>query len=129
MIPFYVVIAACLVLGTGHVGWGIIHPFKELRDSNAGLVVRASLHACWYHITVIFYLTAAILLWHVAVAPVSIDVMYLLCVLIFLCWLCYLGALLAFPQFWRIAWFQIVLIAVLLLSFGYGIQSYASSGS
>ena len=121
MMAFYVVIAACLILGTGHIGWGIIHPFKALRESNADLVVRASLHACWYHISVIFYATAGLLLWHVAVSPISTDLMTLMWVLIFFCWLCYLGALILFPQFWRIAWFQMVLIVVLLLSLGYGI--------
>lgn len=121
VLSFYVVIAACLILGTGHVGWGIIHPFRELKDSDAGLVVRASLHACWYHITVIFYSTAGVLAWHMGIEAVSLQVMALLWILILFCWFCYLGALLAFPQFWRIAWFQMVLIVILLLCFAHGI--------
>jgi hypothetical protein len=118
---FYIVITACLILCVGHVGWGIIHPFKAAKDSNTPPVFLASLHACWYHISILFFVTAALLSWHLLVDAVSVDVMMLLWVLIFGSWLSYLATLLFFPQLWRIAWFQMVLIVVLLASLASGI--------
>ena len=41
--------------------------------------------------------------------------------LLLMVWLTYLGALVFFPRFWRIAWFQMVLIVILLGDLGYGI--------
>ena len=48
-------------------------------------------------------------------------------VLIFGCWLTYLGAPVFFPRFWRIAWFQMILIVILLGDLGYGIWTLSRS--
>ncbi len=121
MSPFIVTIATCLILGIGHVGWGNAHTVKELKASNAAPVIIASYHACWYHISIIFLTTASYLIWHIWVSPVSVEPLLLLWGLIGACYLTYWGALLAYPQLWPIAWGQMVIIPVLLISFGYGI--------
>ncbi len=121
MSPLIITIATCLILGIGHIGWGQAHTVKELKASNAAPVVTASYHACWYHISIIFLTTAGYLLWHLLVAPVPVGHLLLLWGLIFGCYLTYWGALIAYPQLWPIAWGQMVVILVLLISFGCGI--------
>ena len=123
VLPFIFVIVACLILCFGHIGWGIIHPFKAIKASDIDPVVPASLHACWYHISIIFFATAALLIWHLVVAPVSLDLLVLLGLLILGGWLTYLGTLLFYPKLWRIAWFQMALIPILLGCLAYGISS------
>ncbi len=66
--------------------------------------------------------TAGLLIWHLAIAPVSTNLMILLGALLFGCWLTYLGTLLFYPKLWRIAWFQMALIPILLGNLGYGIN-------
>ncbi len=121
MSPFIITIATCLILGVGHIGWGNVHTVKALKASNAEAVVIASYHACWYHISIIFLTTAGYLAWHLWVAPVSSAPLLLLWGLIFACYLTYWGALIAYPELWPIAWGQMVVIPILLISFGYGI--------
>ena len=121
MSPFVVTIATCLILGIGHVGWGQAHTIKALKESDAAPVIVASYHACWYHISIIFLTTAGYLTWHLGVAPVALDVLVLLWGLIGACYLTYWGALIAYPQLWPIAWGQMVVIPILLVSFGVGI--------
>lgn len=125
MIPFVFVIAASLILCFGHIGWGLVHPFKVLRGEAIDPVVRASLHSCWYHISILFFALAALSTWHIAVSPVPASLLMLLGALLFGCWLSYLITLLFFPQFWRIAWFQMALIPAMLASLAYGITSSA----
>ena len=125
MTSFLFVIVACLILCFGHIGWGLIHPFRALREQPIDPVVPASLHGCWYHISIIFFATAALSAWHLAIAPVPTNLLALLGVLLFCCWLSYLITQLFFPQFWRIAWFQMALIPAMLASLAYGIVSMA----
>jgi len=120
---YLIALTACLVLGIGHIGWGIAHPFKALAESNAPSIVAASLHACWYHISIIFIMTAGFQIWHLAVTPVSLGILSVMWALIFLCYLTYWGALLYFPENWPAAWGQMVIIPILLGSFAYGIWS------
>jgi hypothetical protein len=122
MIPFIVVIVSCLVLGIGHIGWAFVYPLKALKAANVDPVITASLHACWYHISLIFFATAGLLVWHLTVQVISSGVLVLLGALIFSCWLTYLGTLLFHPKLWRIAWFQMILIPVLLGNLAYGID-------
>mgnify|MGYP003320802878 FL=1 len=121
MTPLIVVTVSCLILGFGHIGWGIIHPVKAMRDSGIDQVVPASFHACWYHVSLIFFATAGLIIWHLAVASVNPDLFVLLGFLIFGCWLTYLGTLLFYPMLWRIAWFQMGLIPFLLANLAYAI--------
>ena len=121
MIPFVIVIVCCLILGLGHIGWGIIHPIKAMKNAGIDPVIPASFHACWYHISLIFLTTAGILIWHLAIAPVGHDLLLLLGFLVFGCWLTYFGTLLFFPKLWRIAWFQMALIPFLLANLVYGV--------
>jgi len=122
MIPFIIVILSCLILGIGHIGWAFVYPLKALKSAKVDPVITASLHACWYHISLIFFATAGMLIWHLAVAPVSTNLLMLLGALIFGCWLTYLGTLLFYPKLWRIAWFQMALIPILLGNLAYGIN-------
>lgn len=119
--PLVVVIVCCLILGIGHIGWGIVHPVKAMNAAETDPVVPASFHACWYHISLIFFTTAGLLIWHLSVAPVSSELFILLGFLIFGCWLTYFGTLVFFPKLWRIAWFQMGLIPFLLANMAYGL--------
>ena len=121
MSPYLITITTCLILGLGHVGWGIVHPVKALKESNADPVIVASYHACWYHISIIFLATAGYLGWHLMIAPIALGPLILLWGLIFACYLTYWGALIAYPQLWPIAWGQMAVIPILLISFGYGL--------
>jgi hypothetical protein len=119
MNPFLVVAFVAL----GHIWWGFVHPMPALRKLNADPIIVASYHSCWYHISVVFLVTAACMLWHFYTAALSIQAMWILWVTIFGCWLSYWGVLLNVPTFWRIAWGQMALIALLLLSLGLGAYS------
>lgn len=121
MIPFVIVIICCVILGLGHIGWGIIHPVRAMKKSDLDEVIPASYHACWYHISLIFFTTAGVSVWHLAVNQISTDVLVVLGFLIFGCWLTYLGTLLYYPKLWRIAWFQMALIPFLLANLAYAI--------
>ena len=119
MIALPIVVLICLFLSAGHIRWGLDHPFRILRESTIDEVVPASLHACWYHVSVVFLVTALACLTHMAALPLSTDAFVLLWLLNFLCWLCYLGTLYFFPGLWKAVWPQIVLIAIVLGSLGW----------
>jgi len=119
---FIFVIGSSLLLGVGHIVWGIQNPFKILKESDIDPMVAASLHACWYHISIIFFLTVALLAWHLSVAPVSSEMLKLMWVLIFGCWLNYLVSLAFHRHIWKDVRFQITLILILLSFFAYGIS-------
>ena len=121
MIPFIIVIVCCLILGSGHIWWGMVHPVKAMSSSNVDDVVPASYHASWYHISLIFFTTVGVIVWHLAVSEVAVGVVEVLGFLIFGCWLTFLGTLLYYPKLWRIAWFQMALIPFLLANLAYAI--------
>lgn len=123
MAPLLIAAGICAFLAVGHVWWGFVHPFRVLAANEVDEVVPASLHACWYHVSVVFLVTAGACVHTAAVAPLSRDALSLLWLLNFLCWLCYLGVLWFHPKLWRIAWGQVLLIAIVLGSLGWHIRA------
>ena len=123
MNPFLVVAIVCTILAFGHVWWGIVHPLPALKKLNPEPVVTASYHACWYHISVVFLVSAGICLWHVYFARMPVEVLWVAWVMIFGCWLAYWGVLIKWPVLWRIAWGQMALIALVLTSLALGALS------
>lgn len=114
MTSLFIAAGICSFLAVGHVWWGFVHPFRVLSETEIDEVVPGSLHACWYHVSVVFGVTAACCIYHVTVEKLSFDLMLVLWILNFLCWACYLGVLYAYPKLWRVGWGQVVLIAVVL---------------
>ena len=127
MTPLLIASSICLFLSVGHIWWGLVHPFRALQVADIDEVVPASLHACWYHVSIVFFVTAASCVYHVAASPLSIDLFAVLWILNFLCWLCYLGVLYFYPRLWRIAWGQVLLIAIVLVSLGWHLGSNAAA--
>lgn len=127
MAPLLIAAGICLFLSVGHVWWGFVHPFRAIAESEIDEVVPASLHACWYHVSIVFFVTAACCIYHAAVSDLSFDLMAVLWILNLLCWLCYLGVLYAYPKLWRLAWGQVVLIGVVLGMLGWHLRFAASA--
>ena len=123
MNPFLVVAVTCTILAFGHVWWGIVHPLPALKKLDPDPIVIASYHACWYHISVVFLVSAVLNVWHVYYSQLPVEVLWVLWVIIFGCWLAYWGVLVRFPALWRVAWGQMALIALVLASLGLGALS------
>ena len=127
MTPLLIVAGICLFLSVGHIWWGFVHPFRVLAEADVDEVVPASLHACWYHVSIVFLVTAGCCVYHVSASALSVDAFAILWILNLLCWLCYLGVLFFYPRLWRFAWGQVVLIAVVLGSLGWYLNVAASA--
>ncbi|NQU36274.1 MAG: hypothetical protein HQ526_01600 [Actinobacteria bacterium] len=127
MTPLLIAAGICLFLSVGHVWWGLVHPFRVLADAEIDEVVPASLHACWYHVSIVFFVTAGSCVYHAMIARLSLDVFAVLWIMNLLCWLCYLGVLWAYPRLWRIAWGQVVLIAIVLVLLGWDLNGTVSA--
>ena len=118
MISNIAVVLISLVLAIGHVWWGKQHPLKKLDELGNPVVVLASYHACWYHISIVFFATAVVSILDLAGTDISSQLFWLMLVIIFGCWVTYLGVLYHYPSMRKLGWGQVVLILILMVNLG-----------
>ena len=118
MIPSVLVIAISLFLAVGHIWWGMTYPVKEIRELGNPTTTIASYHACWYHISIVFLVTAIVIAINLVFGTISNQLLWGLWAIIFGCWLTYLWVVAAYPSMRKLGWGQIGLILVLLVNLG-----------
>lgn len=118
MISGLLVIAISLFLAAGHIWWGKRVTLKALESVGNPIPIVASYHACWYHISIIFVATAILSGAHLFSPWRNAEVLWVLWVIIFGCWLTYLGVVYVYPSMRKLGWGQILLILILLINLG-----------
>lgn len=118
MVPGIIVITIASILAVGHIWWGKQVPLKNLAELGNPIPVLASYHACWYHISIIFGFTAVASAAHLLTSWANSELLWALWIIIFGCWLTYLGVVYRYPSMRRLGWGQITLIFVLLIALG-----------
>ena len=118
MIPGILVVVIALFLAVGHIWWGRRVPLRALEALGNPVQIVASYHACWYHISILFLVTAIVSGAQLLSSWRNPEVLWVLWAVIFGCWLTYLGVVYVYPSMRKLGWGQILLILVLLISLG-----------
>lgn len=118
MISAILIIVISLVLAIGHVWWGKQIPLKHLEELGNPIPVVASYHASWYHISIIFLVTAVVSGAQAFTSWSNAEVLWVLWIIIFGCWTTFLGVVYAYPMMRKLGWGQIALIIILLINLG-----------
>jgi hypothetical protein len=119
LIAELLVVLIAVTLAFGHVWWGRQVPLKELERLGNPVPILASYHACWYHISIVFLVTAAVSAAHALTSWRNPELLWVLWIIVFGCWVTYLGVVYAYPSMRRLGWGQITLMLVLLICFGW----------
>ena len=119
MIAATLVVLIAVILAFGHVWWGRQVPLKEMERLGNPVPIVASYHACWYHISIVFLVTAAASAAHALTSWRNPELLWALWIIVFGCWVTYLGVVYFYPSMRRLGWGQITLMLVLLVSLGW----------
>ncbi len=122
------VVLIALFLALGHIWWGRQIPLKALEALGNPIPVVASYHACWYHVSIVFLVTALVAGAHVLSAWRNPELLWALWLIVFGCWLSYLGVVYAYPSMRRLGWGQILLMLILLINLGLLARGASASG-
>ena len=127
MISGILVVVISLFLAFGHIWWGNRVTLKALEEVGNPVRIVASYHACWYHISIIFVVTAVASGLHMFSSWSNAGVLWVLWGIILGCWITYLGVVYAYPSMRKLGWGQILLILILLINLGLQAKDVANA--